>query len=85
MINYYRKMKRFRGGLVSKAHRPLYHSRLGSRVTNIFVACAQRCVHPAKTQEHAGMTLVMIDEMDALLQRASGGQASVLCPKMWLG
>ena len=26
-------MKQFRGGLVSKAHRLLYHSTLGSRVT----------------------------------------------------
>jgi len=25
-------VKRFRGGLVFKAHRPLYHSTLGSRV-----------------------------------------------------
>ena len=46
----------------------------------------QRCVHPAKTQEHAGMTLVMIDEMDALLQRSSGGQVRVLCrfQSMWV-
>ena len=27
-----RNVKRFRGGLVSKAHRPVYHSTLGSRV-----------------------------------------------------
>ena len=27
-----RNVKRFRGGLVFKAHRPLYHSTLGSRV-----------------------------------------------------
>ena len=31
------------------------------------------------------MTLVMIDEMDALLQRSSGGQVTVLCPFQPIG
>ena len=46
----YRNVQRFRGGLVCKAHRPLYHSTLGLRVIK-----KKKGTHPTQSSVGAKM------------------------------
>ena len=61
-------MKRFRGGLVFKAHRPFYHSTLGLRVINREIVWSgdDEDRYRAKMEQLKGLTF-LLESQDQIL------------------